>query len=386
MFEIASLTLREVRLPLKRPFRSAGGEVAARRFLLLELTDGEGHSAWSECVAQELPSYWPETVDTCWLALKDWLAPRLMHRRVGHPARVFELLSSGLRGHRMAKAALEMGVWTLAAAREGVPLAVLLARASGWMVETGQRPRAAVESGVAIGLQDDLDLLAELAQSAVARGYRRIRMKIEPGHDVLPARAVLQAAGPNTPVIADANGAYDPDDSAHAAVLRELDALGLHMLEQPLAPDDHVRLAELQVRMTTPVCLDESVGGVADVRTMIRMGSGRAVNLKPGRVGGLAPAIAVHDMLARVGVPVWCGGMLESGVGRAYNVALASLPGFSEPGDLSPSERYWERDIVRPAWAMESDGTVKVPLHSAGLGVEVDRDYVDQLTVRSATL
>ena len=386
MFQIASLVLRETRLPLKRPFRSAGGEVAARRFLLLELTDGEGQSAWSECVAQEFPSYWPETVDTCWLALKEWLAPRLLHRRVEHPARVFECLSDGVRGHRMATAALEMGVWALAAVREGIPLAVLLARTSGWMSETGQRPCPAVEAGVAIGLEDDLESLSELARNAVAGGYRRIRMKIEPGHDVIPAQAVLRAAGPNTPVIADANAAYEPDDPAHAAALEELDSLGLHMLEQPLAPDDHVRLAGLQARMTTPICLDESLGGVADVRTMMRLGSGRAANLKPGRVGGLAPAIAMHDMLARAGVPMWCGGMLESGVGRAYNVALASLPGFTEPGDLSPSERYWEHDIVKPAWVMEADGTVKVPLHSAGLGVDVDRDYVDQVTVRAAAL
>src|SRR5690606_1551296 len=259
MIRIASVTLREVRLPLIQPFRSAGGEGTARRVLLVEMTDGDGHSAWSECVAQQLPAYSPDTIDTCWFAISEWLARRLLMNPLDGARGAFGVLSSEVQGHRMAIAALEMGAWALQAVRDGVPLASLLARNSACMSGGTRQPRRVVESGVAIGLQDHHRVLAELARTAVLRGYRRIRMKIMPGHDVHPVRAVLQAVGSEVPVIADANGSYSPDDSAHAGALAELDSLGLHMLEQPLPPDEHVRLADLQARMTTPICRDESL-------------------------------------------------------------------------------------------------------------------------------
>jgi o-succinylbenzoate synthase len=366
---IESITLREIRLPLREPFRISSGLVSDRRILLLELVDRDGASAWSECVAGEHPNYSYETVDTAWLALTAWFAPRLLGRRLEHPSEATAILEAGIQGHRMARAAVEMGAWVLHATLAGVPLASLLG---------GTRQH--LDVGISLGIQSSPDALVERARGARDEGYRRIKLKIGPAEDVAFVAAVRQALGPDAPLMVDANNAYSLAD---AATLLALDEFGLMMIEQPLDSEDLVGHARLQRMLSTPLCLDESITSLQRARDMVELGSGRIINIKPGRVGGFAPAIAIHDVAAAHGLPVWCGGMLESGVGRACNVALASLPNFSMPGDISPSARYWAQDIVSPEWTMEEPGSMRVPLHRPGLGVEVDVDMVRSLTVRS---
>ncbi len=369
---IDRLILREIHLALREPFRISSGEVRERRILLVE-TRAEGELVgWSECVAGEWPNYSPETTDTAWLAIKAWLGPRLVGRTVDEPADVWPLLDRDVRGHRMAKAALEMGVWELWSRAAGRSLSEQLG---------GTRER--VDVGISIGIQDSPTALVERAKAAVAAGYRKIKLKIEPRRDVAYVKAVRDEVGPDVELMADANSAYRIED---AETLARLDGLGLMMIEQPLEPDDLVRHARLQEQLRTPLCLDESITSPARAEDMIALKSACIVNIKPGRVGGFAQSIAIHDLCARHGIPVWCGGMLESGIGRAHNVALASLPNFSLPGDLSPSARYWERDIVTPEWTMESDGRVRVPRERPGMGVDVDLGRVDDLTVRSETI
>ena len=386
MIRIDRITLREIRLPLVEPFRTASGVVAERRILLLELTDGDGTTTWSECVAESLPSYSPDTVDTCWLAISEWFGPRVLGRAFASPTQVDPVLAQDVRGHRMARAAVEMGAWALAALRHGQSLAAQLVEASAVARERPVVARAHVETGIALGMTASPDELVERSREALAAGYRRVKLKIEPGHDVAYVGAVRAALGSSVALSADANGTYTLDDDGHRRALEALDAFGLTMIEQPLVAGDLLRHAALQRRLTTRLCLDESISDLRDTEDMLTLGSGRVVNLKSGRVGGLREALAIHDLCARAGVPVWCGGMLECGIGRAYNVALASLPGFTEPGDLSPSARYWTRDVVSPEWTMDERGRVRVPLDRPGLGIDVDTGRVDDLTVRSATL
>jgi O-succinylbenzoate synthase len=364
---IESIQLREIRLALKEPFRISSGTQSHRRILLIRL-GGEGVEGWGECAAGEAPNYSPETIDTAWLAAREWLAPRLLGRRFGGPEEVWPELDLNIRGHHMAKAALEMAAWELAARAAGVSLAILLG---------GVRER--IEVGISLGLQETPAALVSRASAAHERGYRKIKLKIEPGCDVEFVRAVREALGPEAPLMADANNAYRLEDADHLA---RLDELGLLMIEQPLAWDDLLRHAELQKRLRTPICLDESITGPERAADMIALGAGRIVNIKPGRVGGLLQSLAIHDLCARHGIPVWCGGMLESGVGRGHNVALASLPNFILPGDLSPSERYWERDVVQPEWTMDRDGWMRVPRDRPGIGVTIDLERVEALTVR----
>jgi o-succinylbenzoate synthase len=372
MICIDRITLREIRLALREPFRISSGLMQERRIALLELTDRDGASVMSECVAFQTPLYSAETIDTAWLALREWLAPRVLGRELAGPEAVHALLDENIRGHNMAKAALEMGCWGLAAEMAQVPLASLLG---------GTRER--VPTGISLGIQSEPAALVARAQAAVAAGYRKIKVKIRPGQDVAYVRAVREALGSGIGIMADANSAYTLAD---ADQLAQLDAFGLIMLEQPLGDDDLVRHAALQRRMSTPICLDESITSVDRAEDMLSLGSGRIVNIKPGRVGGFTASKAIHDLCAKAGVPVWCGGMLESGIGRAYNVALASLPNFSLPGDLSPSARYWHRDVVTPEWTMDDEGMVHVPIGKPGLGITIDRDFLDSLTVRSEEL
>jgi O-succinylbenzoate synthase len=372
MIEITAITLREIRLPLREPFRISSGAVSERRIALLELRDASGVTAWSECGAAERPNYSPETIDTAWIAITQWIAPRVLFRPIVAPGDVHALLAHDIRGHQMARAAVEMGVWGVEAARLEMPLARLIG---------GTRHQIAV--GISLGIQESPAALVEKARAALALGYRKVKIKIAPGADVEYVAAVRDALGPSAPLMADANNAYTLDG---ADALAELDHLNLMMIEQPLAWDDLVRHAELQKRLATPLCLDESITSLDRAQDMVRLGSGRIINIKPARVGGFAQSLAIHDFCERNGVPVWCGGLLESGVGRAYNVALASLPNFVKPGDVSPSARYWERDIVTPEWTMSEQGTITVPFDRPGLGVEVDRDRVDDLTVREVIL
>ncbi|HEX7020850.1 MAG TPA: o-succinylbenzoate synthase [Gemmatimonadaceae bacterium] len=372
MLQIDRIVLREIRLTLKEPFRISSGVCTERRIGLLEFTDVDGVVGWSECVAGEQPNYSPETIDTAWLAIKEWLAPRVLRRAFDGPEAVFPVLDRNIRGHNMAKAAIEMGCWDVVARREEVSLSRLLG---------GTRDRVA--TGISIGIQESAGALADRAAAALARGYRKIKVKIEPGADVEYVRAVRERLGNAVSLMADANSAYTLADADHLA---QLDAFDLLMLEQPLGRDDLRRHAELQRRLKTPLCLDECITDVDRAEDMIVMGSGRIVNIKPGRVGGFAVSRAIHDLCQRNGVAVWCGGMLESGIGRAHNVALASLPNFTLPGDLSPSARYWARDIVKPEWTMDDEGMVHVPADRPGIGVTIDVDMIDDLTVRRDVL
>ena len=370
-FTVTKVVLREIRLPLREPFRISSGSVTERRIGLLTLHEAGGATVWSECVAGERPNYSPETIDTAWLALREWIAPRVLGVPWAEPGEVDTLLRPGIRGHRMAKAALEMGCWALAAQIRGQSLSQALA---------GTRDRIA--TGISLGIQSSPEALVEKAGEALAAGYRKVKLKIAPGSDVAYVRAVRETLGPEANLMADANSAYTLADADRLAAL---DPFNLMMIEQPLAHDDLVRHAELQRSLKTPICLDESITDVQRAEDMLTLGSGRIVNIKPGRVGGFTSSTAIHDLCRSRNVPVWCGGMLESGVGRAYNVALASLPGFTLPGDLSPSARYWARDVVTPEWTMSPDGMVDVPRDRPGLGVTVDEDRIDDLTVRTET-
>lgn len=369
--QIDSITLREIQLPLVEPFRISSGVTTTRRILLLELIDVDGASTWSECVAGDFPNYSPESIDTATLAIREWLAPRVLGRRFGTPGDVAAALSEDLRGHEMAQAAIEMGAWALAAKKAGQSLSSLLG---------GTRKR--IGTGISIGIQSSPAELADKAEKALAEGYRKIKLKIKPGQDLDYLHAVRNRLGRDAPLMADANNAYTLADADH---LVRLDDLDLVMVEQPLGWDDVARHAELQRRMRTPICLDESITNIARAEDMIRLRSGRIINIKPGRVAGFTASRAIHDLCEANDIPVWCGGMLESGIGRAYNVALASLRNFTIPGDVSPSSRYWAQDIVSPEWTMDADGWVEVP-ESPGLGVEVDRERIEALTVKREML
>jgi O-succinylbenzoate synthase len=368
MIELVGITLREIRLPLRESFQISSGTVSTRRIALLEIRDGSGVTAWSECVAGEQPNYSPETIDTAWLAITQWIAPRVLFRSWDAPGQIHSVLEHDIRGHAMAKAAVEMGVWGVEAERLRMPLAQLVG---------GTRSEIAV--GISLGIQSGPEQLVEKARAALAAGYQKVKIKIKPGADVAYVRAAREALGAGAPLMADANNAYTLDD---ADSLRQLDDFGLMMIEQPLAWDDLVRHAELQQRLKTPLCLDESITSLERAQDMAQLGSGRIINIKPGRVGGFTTSLAIHDYCQTRGIPVWCGGMLESGIGRAYNVALASLPNFVKPGDVSPSARYWEHDVVTPEWTMSEKGTIRVPFDQPGLGVAVDRDRIEDLTVR----
>lgn len=372
MICVDRIVLREIRLPLKEPFRISSGVLSERRIALLELSDASGATAWSECVADDLPNYLPETIDTCWIAIERWVAPRVLGRRFEGARDAQPVLEQDFRGHNMAKAAVEMGMWGLEATCRGLPLARLIGGV-----------RKEIDVGISLGIQASPEALVAKARAALADGYRKVKIKIGPGKDVDYIAAARAALGSGAPLMADANNAYTLDDTDHLA---RLDEFQLMMIEQPLAWDDLVRHAELQRRLKTPLCLDESITSVDRARDMVTLGAGRIVNIKPGRVGGFTQSIAIHDFCEASGVPVWCGGMFESGVGRAYNVALASLSNFRKPGDTSPSARYWAQDVVTPEWRMNGDGQMAVPLDRPGIGVDVDVDRVQHLTVRSVVL
>ncbi len=369
---VEKITLREIKLPLKEPFKISSGVTDIRRIVLLELLSSDGVSEWSECVAGEEPNYSYETVDTAWWAIREWIAPRILGKDLGNPSEVFPLLELDFRGHGMAKAAVEMGVWALAARTAGTSLSKFLGGV-----------RDEIEVGISVGIQKDPQALVEKVKESFERGYRKVKMKIEPGKDVDFIRQVRFSTGSDAPLMVDANNAYREKDFR---TLQDLDEFNLMMIEQPLSCDDLVKHANLQKILKTPLCLDESITSVERAEDMIALGSGRIVNIKPGRVGGFAPSIRIHDLCASHGIPVWCGGMLESGIGRAHNVALASLPNFILPGDISPSDRYWEQDIVVPEWTMTEDGMMRVPTKNPGVGVSVDLQRVEKLCVRMEVL
>ena len=361
--KIDAIEVREIRLPLRERFEISSGYSEERQILLVKL-HAEGEIGWGECVAGEDPGYSYETTETAWHILSAFLVPALLGSEVEGPADV-ERAISHVRGHPMAKACLEMASWDLEARRRGLSLTEALGG-------SGQP----VPVGVSVGLQKSDDLLVEKVGGFLAAGYRKIKLKIKPGRDVEMVRAVREVF-PDAPLMVDANSAYTLEDQARLA---ELDDLDLLMIEQPLAYDDLHRHARLQEVLRTPVCLDESIHSVDDAELALELGSCRIINIKPGRVGGFGSSRRIHDLCRARGVPVWCGGMLESGVGRAFNIALATLPGFTIPGDISASRRYWERDIVDPEF--EVFNGMMTPPSGPGIGVTPDERRIEQLTVR----
>jgi O-succinylbenzoate synthase len=361
---IERIELRLLRLPLVHFFETSFGRSYDRAFLLI-LVEGDGHRGYGECVAEENPYYSPETTETAWHVIRDFLGPRVIGVDFQHPREIFPALKA-VRGHNMAKAGLEMAAWDLFARTTGVPLS----QALGGM-------RHHVASGVSIGIQDSLDELTAKIDKELAAGYQRVKIKIKPGWDVDAVEAVRARFG-SIPLMVDANAAYTAADAEHLA---RLDAYGLMMIEQPLDYDDISEHARLQRGLATPICLDESIKTVASARDAIDMGACRIINIKPGRVGGHAESIRLHDLCAARGVPVWHGGMLESGVGRAHNLHLSSLPNFTLPGDVAASERYYAPDLIEPPIRVERDGTIAVP-SGPGIGVELVAERVDRATIR----
>ena len=361
------IELRRVRLPLVSPFRTSLGTESVREALLVrvESDDGEG---WGECVAGSDPFYCSEYVDEAWLTLRRYLGPRLL----GAPdltATDVQPLLHEFKGHRMAKAALEMAVLDAQLRAAGVSLSTFLGGVT-----------SAVTPGVAVGIMGSVDELLDSVSEYLDAGYRRVKLKIQPGWDLIPVQAVRERFGDGLMLQVDANAAYRRDDFGHLA---RLDEFSLMLIEQPLGEDDLMGHAQLALHITTPVCLDESIVSAQSAATAIALGACSVVNIKAGRVGGYLEARALHDVCVSKSVPVWCGGMLETGLGRAANLALASLPGFTLPGDISATDRYFREDITRPF--MLHDGTIEVP-NGPGLGVEVLRDVLDALTAQSETI
>ena len=357
--------IREIRMRLREPFEISSGVSHDRRVLLVALHSG-GIVAWGECVAGETPAYSYESTDTAWSILTGLILPRVSGSVMESPADLLPVFE-GIRGHPMARAAVEMAAWDLEAKACGASLASLVGGV-----------RDSVSVGVSIGLQQTDAELHRRVADYIEEGYARIKVKIKPGRDLGMLRG-LRDRFPDVPLMADANSAYSLEDLPQ---LREFDELDLMMIEQPLAHDDYLDHARLQVEMETPICLDESIRSVRDAALALELGACRIINIKPGRVGGLSSAKAIHDLCVEHEMPVWCGGMLESGVGRAHNVALAALPGFTLPGDISASRRYWSEDIVTPEFVLDG-GTVSVP-SGPGIGVEVREDLLDAWAVRQA--
>ena len=366
---IERLQIRLLRLPLVRHFETSFSRSYDRQFLLVRL-DGGGESGWGECVAEHNPYYSGETTETAWHMVTEFVAPLVLGRPFEHPREVFPALSR-IRGNYMAKAAVEMAAWDLFARQQRQPLWALLGG-------DGQP----VASGVSIGIQDTLDELVEQVKRERDAGYQRIKIKIKPGWDVAAVERVRGAFGA-IPLMVDANAAYTLADAEHLA---KLDPFGLMMIEQPLDYDDIGDHARLQTRLETPVCLDESITSARLAMQALEARACRVINIKPGRLGGFAESIRVHDACARHDVPVWHGGMLESGIGRAANLHLSTLPNFRLPGDIAASRRYFEPDLIDPPVDVRPDGTVPVPADGPGLGVRIVESRIEAATLRAQEL
>jgi O-succinylbenzoate synthase len=365
---IDRLELRLLRLPLVHFFETSFGRVHDRTFILVTAR-ADDIAGYGECVAEGNPFYSSETTETAWHIITCFVAPRVVGRDFGHPREIFSALA-GIRGHNMAKAAVEMAAWDLFARQEGVPLARILGGT-----------RSTIESGVSIGIQDSLDQLAAKIETELSAGYRRIKIKVKPGWDVNAVEMVRGRFG-SIPLMVDANAAYTLNDADHLA---SLDAFDLMMIEQPLEYDDVADHGKLQRRLRTPICLDESIHTVRDAEAAIDAGACRIINIKPGRVGGHAESIRLHDLCAARGIPVWHGGMLESGVGRAHNIHLSTLRNFTLPGDIAASRRYYAPDLIEPPIDVRPDGTIPVP-EGPGIGVTIVQDRIDRATERDTSI
>jgi len=362
--KVESVTLREIQMPLVHFFETSFGRVYSRRILLINLMVN-GVSAWGECVAGEDPFYSSEWIESAWPTIKQYLAPAILGKELDN-ARECVAHFSKVRGHRMAKAALENALWEAESVLKKEPL---------WKLLGGTRRE--INCGVSIGIQDTHEQLLEKIGTELAAGYQRIKIKVKPGWDINVLEKI-RSRWPDITLSVDANSAYTLDQTEH---LRKFDQFNLLMIEQPLWNDDLYYHARMQKELRTPICLDESIRNARDAAAALESGACRIINIKVGRVGGFTEAKKVHDVAEKHKVPVWCGGMLESGIGRAHNIAMATLEGFTLPGDVSASARYWEEDIIEPPVTVTERGTIVAPT-APGIGFEVRRERIDSLTVR----
>jgi O-succinylbenzoate synthase len=363
--KIESVTLREIRMRLKAPFETSFGVTQDRRILLVEVI-ADGISGWGEITTIETPSYNSETTDTAWHIVSDFIAPLLVGKDLLKAAEVSRSLE-GIRGHYMAKAGVENALWDVEAQQKGMPL---------WKLLGGTR--AEIACGVSLGIRENPRSLVSKVEEELGCGYQRIKLKVKPGKD-LDFIAAVRKKFPKILLSVDANSAYRIEDADH---LREFDEFELLMIEQPLAWDDIHSHAHLQAQIRTAICLDECINNDRHAIGAIESGACKIVNIKLGRVGGHSSARKVHDVCRERKIPVWCGGMLESGVGRAHNIAMSTLPNFVLPGDVSASSRYWAQDIIEPQVEVSPRGTITAPM-APGLGYTVQHDLINRLTVRS---
>ncbi len=367
--KIERIVLRQIRIPLVHFFETSFSRTYERNIIIVEVLS-EGLSGWGEITAGEHPFYNEEWTAAAWLIAKDYVAPRLLNLEIEAASDV-NALTRHIRGHNMARGGVEAAVWDLQARRNGNPL---------WK-EIGGGARREIPCGVSIGIQNSVEELIGKIETELAAGYQRIKMKIKPGWDVDVIRRIRERF-PATPLMADANSAYTLKD---VPLLKQLDAFGLTMIEQPLAHDDIIDHAQLQAQLRTPICLDECIRTAHHAEQAIRLNACGIVNIKLGRVGGFGEAIRLHDVCAAVGIPVWCGGMLEAGIGRAHNIAMATLPNFTLPGDVSASKRYWKRDIIVPGVQTTPHGTIALT-DDPGFGYQIDHDFLRHATVREETV
>jgi o-succinylbenzoate synthase len=364
---IDSVTIREIRLCLKAPFETSFGSISERKIILVEVHAG-GATGWGEVTAGEGPFYNSETKDIAWIVLRDFIVPLVLGKNLESPVEIPVLLSV-IRGHEMSKAALENAVWDIAAQQRGLPLAKLLG---------GTQPE--ITCGVSLGIRSTPDELIAAVETELAAGYQRIKIKIKPDKDLEFISAVRKKL-PSIQLMVDANSAYKIQDAPH---LKKFDDYNLMMIEQPLEWDDIYEHSKLQAMLSTPICLDECIHNLQQTRAALELKACRVLNVKLGRVGGHTEARRIAELCQSNGVPVWCGGMLESGIGRAHNIAMSTLPSFTLPGDVSASQRYWDEDIIEPEVEVTPKGTIRVPT-APGIGYRVRRDRVEALTVRSET-
>lgn len=362
--KVETLILREINLCLKAPFETSFGTMWNRRILLVEVL-ADGLSGWGEITAGEGPFYNPETTDTSWTIFRDFIAPVVLGKHLASPGDLPALLEP-VRGHEMTKAGVENALWDVESQRQNISLASLLGGT-----------RSEISCGVSIGIQDDPELLIPKIEKELAAGYQRIKIKIKPGKDLDFIRAVRKRF-PAVKLMVDANSAYRLEEAQH---LKQFDAFDLMMIEQPLAWDDIFDHSRLQAQICTPICLDESIHNARHAGAAIELRACRIINIKLGRVGGHSEACRIQKLCLDHSIPVWSGGMLETGIGRVHNVIMSSLPGFVLPGDVSASRRYWDEDIIEPEVTVSSSGTIRVPT-SPGLGYSVRRKRIEQLTVR----
>lgn len=361
--KITEIIIRHLQMELKSPFTTSFGTFTTKDFLLLEAIDEDGTVGWGESVAFHSPWYNEETLKTNWHMLEDFLIPLILNKEINHPDEVNEIFAP-IRKNNMAKSTIEGAIWDIYSQQTNQSLASALG---------GTKDK--IEVGISIGIQESIEDLVNLVEGYVKEGYKRMKVKIKPGWDVDVIRT-LRENFPDVAIMADANSAYRLED---IDLLKQLDEFDLMMIEQPLASDDIIDHAKLQQELKTPICLDESIHSLEDTRKAVELGSTKIINIKIGRVGGLTEAKKIHDYCEKHDIPVWCGGMLESGIGRAHNIALTTLSNFTLPGDTAGSSRYWEKDIILPE-VVATDGYIEVP-QTAGIGYEIDRKAVEEFTV-----